>query len=362
MKKIFTLIASLMMVLSMSAATKTIYCKMSQSWWKDSGASVGAHYWGTAPGGTSWPGVRMTPVTGETDLWSVDIDTDKYQNIIFTRVNGSGTVSDWGAKTADLTIPTDGKNMYTITSTSPVWGDPGVAGNWSTYTPDAPKTYKDITFTITANAAPQIHYWEGGDKMVGSDWENLPTMTATGNANEYTYTVKDVDEATGVKYLLKIGNIQTSDKITSENVIADFKDLMPEVYVKGVTGWTGDGHKMTIADDYTSASVTITLAANLTADLKLTIGGNWMGDTKNAITKDNNSSVFDTNDKNGSIKTDIAGDTKEEVPSELPRDPCESQTKYTVVIDYQNLWRTWYEVKEKEKGLILVAKAYKSCV
>lgn len=48
--------------------------------------------------------------------------------------------------------------------------------------------------------------------------------------------------------------------------------------------------------------------------------------------------------------------SKEEVPSELPHDPCERLTKYTVVIDYQNLWRTWYEVKEKEKGLILIAK------
>ena len=308
MKKIFTLIASLMMVLSMSAATKTIYCKMAHDWWYADGAAVGAHYWTEGGAGTKWPGVRMTPVTGESDLWSIDIDTDKYKQIIFTRVNGSGTIADYGAKTADLTIPTDDKNLYTITSTSPVWGDPGVKGEWSTYTPNAPKTYKDITFTITANAAPQIHYWDGGDKMVGSVWENLPTMTATGNANEYTYTVKDVDEAKGVNYLLKIGNIQTADQHTTENVTADFKDLMPEVYVKGVTGWDGDGHKMTIADDCASASVTITLAANLTADLKLIIGGAWMGDTKNAITKDNNSSVFDTNGQNGSIKTDIAGD------------------------------------------------------
>ncbi len=307
MKKIFTLIASLMMVLSMNAATKTIYFQ-TQQWWHKENAASGAHYWGTAGDGTSWPGTRMTKVSGETNMWSIEIDTDKYQNIIFTRVSPSDGVSDWGAKTTDQVIPTDGKNFFTL-GTTEVWGGSGATGTWSTYTPNAPKTYKDITFTITANAAPQIHYWEGGDKMVGSDWENSPTMTATGNANEYTYTVKDVDEATGVKYLLKIGNIQTSDQTTSENVIADFKDLMPEVYVKGVTGWTGDGHKMTIADDYASASVTITLAANLTADLKLTIGGVWMGDAKNAITKENNSSVFDTNGgQNGSIKTDIAGD------------------------------------------------------
>ena len=111
MKKFFTLFAALMMVFSMNAATKTIYCKMAQSWWKSDGAAVGAYYWGTGTA-PSWPGVRMTPVAGETDLWSIDIDTDKFQNIIFTRVNGSGAVSDWGAKTADLTIPTDANLPY----------------------------------------------------------------------------------------------------------------------------------------------------------------------------------------------------------------------------------------------------------
>ena len=106
MKKIFTLFAALMMIFSMNAATKTIYCKMAQSWWKADGAAVGAYYWGTGGNANSWPGTRMTAVAGETDLWSIDIDTDKHQNIIFTRVNGSGTIADWGTKTGDLTIPT----------------------------------------------------------------------------------------------------------------------------------------------------------------------------------------------------------------------------------------------------------------
>ena len=127
---------------SASAANRTLYCRCAQSWWKADGAAVGAHYWG-GTNGTSWPGVRMTPVAGETDLWSIDIPDD-HTSVIFTRVNGgTGSVSDWGAKTADLTIPTDGKNCYTISSNSPVWGDPGVAGEWGTYTPPA------VTHTIS---------------------------------------------------------------------------------------------------------------------------------------------------------------------------------------------------------------------
>ena len=306
MKKIFTLFAALMMVFSMNAATKTIYCKMAQGWWKADGAAVGAYYWGTGTA-PNWPGVRMTPVAGETDLWSIDIDTDKYQNIIFTRVNGSGTESDWGAKTADLTVPTDDKNLYTITSTSPVWGSPGVAGNWSVYAPDAPKTYKDITITIVANATPKIHYWEGGDKVVGTEWDAKPEMVATGEENTYSYTIKEVDEATGVKYLIVVGDVQSADQQAFEDVNKNFKELLPQVSVMGVKSWDGD--KMTVADDYLSASVTLTLEAAKDYELKLTVNGEWFGSNAITITKDNNSASFAENgDGNGKLTTDLAGD------------------------------------------------------
>ena len=303
MKKIFTLFAALAMVMSMSAATKTVYFK-TQEWWHKDGAASAAYYWGTGGNANAWPGTRMTKVSGETNMWSIDIDTDKYQNIIFTRVNGSGNVDYWGAKTVDLSI--DNANFFTL-STTEVWGDPGAAGNWSVYAPDAPKSYKDITITVIANATPKIHYWEGGDKMVGSDWENKPEMVATGEENTYSYTIKDVDEATGVNYLIVVGELQSADKQAFENVTVNFKDLLPQVAVMGVTGWTGD--KMTVADDYLSASVTLTLEAAKDYEIKLTVDGGWFGSKAIAITKENNSASFAENGEgNGKLTTDLAGD------------------------------------------------------
>ena len=305
MKKIFTLFAALAMVMSMSAATKTVYFK-TQEWWHKDGAASAAYYWGTGGNANAWPGTRMTKVSGETNMWSIDIDTDKYQNIIFTRVNGSGNVEFWGTKTEDLTIPTNNANFFTL-STTEVWGDPGAKGNWSVYAPDAPKSYKDITITVVANATPKIHYWEGGDKMVGSDWENKPEMVATGEENTYSYTIKDVDEATGVRYLIVVGELQSADKQAFENVTVNFKDILPQVAVMGVTGWTGD--KMTVADDYLSASVTLTLEAAKDYEIKLTVDGGWFGSKAIAITKENNSASFAENGEgNGKLTTDLAGD------------------------------------------------------
>ena len=357
MKKIFTLFAALMMVFSMSAATKTIYCKMAQSWWKADGAAVGAYYWdpSTAP---AWPGVRMTPVAGETDLWSIDLDTDKYKKIIFTRVNGSGTVSDWGTKTGDLVIPTDEKNLFTITNTTASWGG-GCVGNWSVYAPDAPKSYKDITVTIVANATPKIHYWEGGDKMVGSVWETKPDMVATGEENTYSYTIKDVDEATGVKYLVVVGDVQSADQMAFENVTKNFKELLPQVAVMGVNNWDGTD-KMTVADDYLSASITLSLEAAKNYELKLTVDGQWYGGKTIAITKENNSASFAENgDGNGKLTTDLAGDyvftytyaTKTLVVT-YPTPPV---VKYTVTATAEN--GTVTGVGEYEEGATVTLEA-----
>ena len=133
-------------VLSISTAfATTVYCKVTQSWWTKDGAAVGVHYWGGTSAGTAWPGVRMTPVSGEEGTWTYDVPED-VTGLIFTRVNGSGDIAEWGAKTTDLSLPTDGKNLYTITSESAVWGDPGVTGEWSTYEGDPSGAIK-LTFT-----------------------------------------------------------------------------------------------------------------------------------------------------------------------------------------------------------------------
>ncbi len=126
-----------------AATVSTVYCKNTQSWWKTDGAAVGAYFWKPGTGGNSdyvpyaWPGTRMEAVTGQEDLWTISVPAN-VEKVIFTRVNGSGNIADWGAKTSDLDIPSK-KNCYTITSESAVWGDPGVTGEWSVYPVVAPE-------------------------------------------------------------------------------------------------------------------------------------------------------------------------------------------------------------------------------
>ena len=151
MRKFLSLLFAMMLMVGSMSAT-TIYCKVDKSWWKADGAAVAVHHWGGTTAGTTWPGVRMTPVKGEADTWSYDVPAD-VTGLMFVRVNASGAVADWGAKTADLTLPTDGKNLYTITSEAAVWGDPGVTGEWSVYGEEPITPVVPAKFYVTGDSA-----------------------------------------------------------------------------------------------------------------------------------------------------------------------------------------------------------------
>ena len=147
-----------MMLLVSTASATTVYCKMDKAWWTQDGAAVAVHHWGGETAATNWPGVRMAPVAGEEGMWSYDVPAD-VTGLMFVRVNGEGDIADWGAKTADLTLPTDGKNLYTITSEEAVWGDPGCNGEWSVYPKEMQVIYDwagEIGTTVLGPASVEI--------------------------------------------------------------------------------------------------------------------------------------------------------------------------------------------------------------
>ena len=154
MKKVLLSMLALCMSVSMFGATKTIYCALSSqaaSWFLADGACVGVHYWGGTNGST-FPGIRMTEVEGETNLYSAEID-DSNTSVLFIRLSGSGDIANWGAQTNDLTAWDSGNNLFTISSESACWSGSGckLAGSWSTYTPAA-STDPAVALTVTGNA------------------------------------------------------------------------------------------------------------------------------------------------------------------------------------------------------------------
>lgn len=122
----------------------TIYFQ-DASWWNKDAAGTALYGWKGDNSPYEWPGVRMTHVeyvqTGGTstapigyNYWKIDIDTTLYDSIIFTRVSSEDPMTDWGAKTVDISLSDRGSNnMYSIVDSEALWGDPGVQGTWTTY-------------------------------------------------------------------------------------------------------------------------------------------------------------------------------------------------------------------------------------
>lgn len=195
MKKLSLLILTLLSVTSLSAAT--VYCKMTQSWWTADGAAVGVYYWGTSSD-PAWPGVRMNPVSGQDGTWSYNIPSG-VSNIIFVRVNGSGTIADWGAKTEDLNLPSDGKNLFTISNSTACWSGSSCLcnGTWSTYgssgggdnpggggsggDPINPGTdYNTAVPSQCTDVMLQAFYWGSNSNTTygGSQWSTLQSQAS----------------------------------------------------------------------------------------------------------------------------------------------------------------------------------------
>ena len=110
-KKTFSLILICAMMLALimipvqAADTVTIYVDVTGSGW----SNVNVYTWNeSGPCTGTWPGSAMTHVSGY--LYSFEVPVTA-KNIIF---------NDGSSQTGDLTIPTDGKNMYLYASGQ--WG------------------------------------------------------------------------------------------------------------------------------------------------------------------------------------------------------------------------------------------------
>ena len=94
--------------------------------WKQSNARFAAYFFGN---GETWVSMTYNSTLG---LYEVTVPTSKvYPSVIFCRMNPSASANNWNNKwnqTADLTIPTNGTNLYTVKEGT--WDKGG--GTWTT--------------------------------------------------------------------------------------------------------------------------------------------------------------------------------------------------------------------------------------
>ncbi len=157
---------------------KVVYCKVDKSWWTADNAAVGAYYWG-GTGGPSWPGLRMTSVETDPTVWKITIPSG-HSSVIFTRVNPTGNIADWGAKTDDLTIPTDSKNLFVITQETGAWDGAKSAGSWQNETYVEPTVASVYKYSLNGGTAVEM------SKGTGTEYVSAELDFAKGDVVSFT--------------------------------------------------------------------------------------------------------------------------------------------------------------------------------
>ena len=105
---ILCLVLSMVPTAIFAAAPSTLYFKPSTEW-KSDGARFAAYFF---VGSNTYTWASMTDPDGD-GYYECAVPSGGYTSVIFCRMNGSASANSWDNKwnqTADLTIPTDGKN------------------------------------------------------------------------------------------------------------------------------------------------------------------------------------------------------------------------------------------------------------
>ena len=130
-KQVLSLVLALVMVLGLVPATHaraaegdaTLYLKPNANWLQ-ADARFAIYYWNDT--GSNWTNMSNTDGDG---CYEGTVPAG-YSNIIFCRMNPGTADNNWDNKwnqTSDLTVPTDGTNLYTVAEGA--W-DKG-NGSWS---------------------------------------------------------------------------------------------------------------------------------------------------------------------------------------------------------------------------------------
>ena len=152
-----------------------IYLKPNSNW-TQSNARFAAYFFGN--------GEKWVSMTCYRDFYSVEVPSG-FTKVIFCRMNPSTTANNWNNKwnqSGDLTIPTNGNNLFTVPSGS--WD--GSTTTWSKHTPVDQVVYLKPTDLWNKDGARFAAYAFNG---CNNEWIDLDEIGCAGEY--YTCTIPD---------------------------------------------------------------------------------------------------------------------------------------------------------------------------
>ena len=276
MVMVFAMILTLLPNVALAAGTpETLYLKPNSNWVKD-GARFAAYFYGN---GDKW--ISMTDSNGD-GVYEVDVPAG-YTNVIFCRMNPSVAANDWSNKwnqTGDLTIPTDGKNLFAVANGS--WD--GATTAWSVYVYQAP------LYTVAGTISAAGWTPASGEKLTDEDADGIFTYTYT-NVAAGSYEFKVTNGTWDASWPASNYKVTVTENGSIVTVI--FNAVEKTVTAKVVkeyavtfngTNVTSDGAASVIKGEDYSAKLTADEGYELPESIAVTMGGTAAEHTYDAAT------------------------------------------------------------------------------
>ena len=301
--------------------TKTIYCSPFSGWHND-GARFAVHALGDGEN-TAW--YDLVAVEGAENVYSAEI-AEAFPTVIFCRMNGETTENNWDNKwnqTADLTLPTDGKNLYTITGWNPD------DGTWSVYGEEP--VVVEHTYTVAGSSAILGVNWDpaaaANDMTFNEESElyELEIAEVELNAGNYEYKVaidhawengEAVDNST--IEIAKSGKYKVTFTYNAGVAVTEaVATLLEEVEIDptaelGIGIWGNDADwaqtNMALAADKASASYTVAIEEAGDYRFKLVINSNWRSNGYEYHRGYTGAAGINSNAADMKLTADVAGD------------------------------------------------------
>ena len=210
--------------------------------WDGSSARFAAYFWDSAS--ATWH--NMTDTDGD-GIFEVNVPAN-CKKVIFGRMNKTSTANNWNNvwnQTEDLTLPTDGKNLYTISG----WdnGSNGKSGgSWGTYS-----TYTARTLTLVGTL-PNANWDTTCEEYLFADsnQDNVYEIELDLPAGEYSFKIaqdKKWDVSYGASNAVKVFEDTLSNEVLTAS---NGKDLTLKA--------TGKGGKYTFSFNYQTKILNVT--------------------------------------------------------------------------------------------------------
>ena len=231
-----------------TTSANKLYLKPNDKWENESNERYAAYFFGN---GDKW--VDMTSSTTLSGHYECNKQPD-YPNIIFVRMDGANVTNEWSNKwtqTNDLTIPTNGDNIFTIADNAVT--NQNADGYWSAGDNSQWTTFTEPTYSITLKANPHGTYTiaYAGETATSKTTEDvvidkLPintTITFTENAPQDGWALKDMSITANGETDNEVALSESYVMCSDVTITPQFVSAVPQVVYLKTSAWNSDSPK-----------------------------------------------------------------------------------------------------------------------